>query len=86
MNRSRARRRDLSLRNPISVLVPLLRDFITGTPWFLGWSGCSLSSIMVSWACGQHGRRKILPAFQNVGRFDFFKFILFAIHLDIIYV
>ena len=28
----------------------------------------------------------ILPPFQNVGRFDFFRFIVFAMHLDITYV
>ena len=28
----------------------------------------------------------ILPPFQNVGRFGFFRFVVFAMHLDIIYV
>ena len=28
----------------------------------------------------------IFPPFQNVGRFDFSKFIVFDMHLDIIYV
>jgi len=28
----------------------------------------------------------ILPPFQNIGRFDFSRFIVFAMHLDITYV
>jgi len=31
-------------------------------------------------------RYNILYLFQNVGRFGFFRFIVFAMHLDIIYV
>ena len=28
----------------------------------------------------------LLPPFQNIGRFDFFRFIYFAIYLDIYYI
>jgi len=28
----------------------------------------------------------LLPPFQNVGRFDFFRFIYFAMYLDIYYI
>ena len=34
----------------------------------------------------KHPHYKLLPPFQNVGRFDFSRFIYFAMYLDICYI
>ena len=51
-------------------------------------------SVQVQLRCGSehthtlmtHSNREVLPSFQNIGRFGFFRFVVFAMYLDIAYV